>query len=90
MLSSVLRKDQGNNFMGYFSQEIEGLFDQGRSETDPAKRKPIYEKIIRKGFLEDAPLIKMQSIEIQWAGSKTVQLPILPQGSGNWVNLKIG
>jgi len=90
MLSSVLRKEQGNNFMGYFNQEIEDLFDQGRSETDQAKRKAIYEKIIRKGFLEDAPLIKMQSIEIQWASTKSVTLPILPQGSGNWVNLKIG
>jgi peptide/nickel transport system substrate-binding protein len=89
MLSSVLRKEQGNNFMGYFNQEIEDLFDQGRSETDQTKRKPIYEKIIRKGFLEDAPLIRMQSIEIQWAGTKAIQLPILPQGTGNWVNLKV-
>jgi peptide/nickel transport system substrate-binding protein len=88
MLSSVLRKEQGNNFMGYFNQEVEDLFDQGRSETDQAKRTAIYEKIIRKGFLEDAPLIKMQSIEIQWAANKNVQLPVLPQGSGNWVNLK--
>ena len=69
---------------------LQDLFDQGRSETDQAKRKPIYEKIIRKGFLEDAPLIKMQSIEIQWASTKAVHLPILPQGAGNWVNLKVG
>jgi hypothetical protein len=32
----------------------------------------------------------MQSIEIQWASTKSIQLPILPQGSANWVNLKIG
>ena len=90
MLSSVLRKDQGNNFMGYFNQDVENLFDQGRAETDQAKRKSLYEQIIKKGFLEDAPLIKMQSIEIQWAASKAVQLPIMPQGGANWTNLKMG
>ena len=35
------------------------------------------------------PLIKMQTIEIQWAANQAVQMPITPQGSGNWVNLKI-
>jgi peptide/nickel transport system substrate-binding protein len=87
--SSVLRKEQGNNFMGYDNPSVDALFDQGRSETDQAKRKAIYEQIIQTGFLADVPLIKMQTIEIQWAANQAVQMPITPQGSGNWVNLKI-
>jgi peptide/nickel transport system substrate-binding protein len=87
--SSVLRKDQGNNFMGYDNPQVDKLFDQGRAETDQAKRKAIYDQIIKQGFLADVPLIKMQTIEIQWAANQAVQMPITPQGSGNWVNLKI-
>ncbi|MBI3979265.1 MAG: ABC transporter substrate-binding protein [Chloroflexi bacterium] len=89
LFSSVLRKEQGNNFMGYFKQEIEELFDQGRSETDKAKRIAIYDKIMKVAVLGDIPLIKMQSIEIQYASSKKVQMALHPQGYPNWIGLKV-
>ena len=70
-MQSVLRKDGGNNVMGYDNPKIEELFDQGKATLDQAARKPIYSEII-KIMLEDMPLVKLQTVEVVWAGNHKV------------------
>jgi peptide/nickel transport system substrate-binding protein len=88
LFSSVLRKEQGNNFMGYDRPEIDQLFDQGRAETDREKRKAIYDQIMKRAVLGDVPLIKMQSIEVQYAASRKVQMSLYPSMTPHWIDLK--
>ena len=80
LMQSVLRKDGGNNVMGYDNPQIEELFDQGKATLDEAERKPIYSEII-KIMLEDMPLVKLQTVEIVWAGDQKVSgMQISPKG----------
>jgi peptide/nickel transport system substrate-binding protein len=85
LMQSVLRKDGGNNVMGYFNPRIEELFDQGKATLDQEARKPIYTEIIQI-VLEEVPLVKLQTIDIVWAGNKRVSgLQISPKGYPNWL-----
>ncbi|HEY7036122.1 MAG TPA: ABC transporter substrate-binding protein [Thermomicrobiales bacterium] len=85
LMQSVLRKDGGNNVMGYFNQQIEDLFDQGKATLDQEARKPIYSQII-KIMLQDMPLVKLQTVDIVWGGNKKVQgLQLWPKGYPNWL-----
>lgn len=79
LMQSVLRKDGGNNVMGYYNPKIEELFDKGKATLDKEARKPIYSEII-KIMLEDMPLVK-------WAGNKKVKgLKLWPKGYPNWLD----
>jgi peptide/nickel transport system substrate-binding protein len=85
LMQSVLRKDGGNNVMGYYNPKIEELFDQGKATLDQEARKPIYSEII-KIMLEDMPLVKLQTVDIVWGGNKKVQgLQLWPKGYPNWL-----
>jgi peptide/nickel transport system substrate-binding protein len=86
IMQSVLRKDGGNNVMGYYNPKIEELFDKGKATLDQEARKPIYSEII-KIVLEDMPLVKLQTVDIVWGGNKKVQgLQLWPKGYPNWLD----
>ncbi|MEA2523679.1 MAG: peptide/nickel transport system substrate-binding protein [Thermomicrobiales bacterium] len=86
LMQSVLRKDGGNNVMGYDNPEIETLFDQGKSTLDQEARKPIYSQII-KTMLDDTPLIKLQTVEVIWAGNHKVSgMQVWPKGMPNYLD----
>lgn len=85
LFSSVLRKEQGNNPMRYFNEQVETLFDQGKATTDPEERKKIYEEIMQIAILDDTPLVKLKTMEIKWAANKKVEgFTILPKGYPNF------
>jgi peptide/nickel transport system substrate-binding protein len=54
LMQSVFRGDSptgpwgGNNAMGYYSPDIERLFDEGKAISDKAARKAIYLQIVKK------------------------------------------
>lgn len=87
LFSSVLRKEQGNNPMRYYNEEVEALFDQGKATTDEEERKQIYEQIMQIAILDDTPLVKLQTMEIKWAANQKVQnFALLPKGYPNFYN----
>lgn len=89
LFSSVLRKDQGNNPMGYVNDTIEGLFDKGKATADQAQRKQIYEEIMKIAALDDTPLVKLQTMDIAWAANNKVgDFGLLAKGYPNWYNWK--
>jgi peptide/nickel transport system substrate-binding protein len=72
--------------MCYDNPEIEKLFDQGKATLDRDKRKPIYSEII-KIMLQDMPLVKLQTVEVVWAGDKKVSgMQIWPKGLPNYLD----
>ncbi|MSP12058.1 MAG: ABC transporter substrate-binding protein [Chloroflexi bacterium] len=84
LFSSVLRKDQGNNFMGYNNPKIEDLFVQSKSTTDKDKRKSGYEQIMKTAMIDEVPNIKFQTIDVVWgANDKVKDFTILPRGYPN-------
>jgi peptide/nickel transport system substrate-binding protein len=86
LMQSVLRKDGGNNVMGYDNPRIEELFDQGKATLDEAERKPIYSEII-KIMLADMPLVKLQTVEVVWAGNHKVSgMQVWPKGLPNYLD----
>ncbi|MFN8591983.1 MAG: ABC transporter substrate-binding protein [Thermomicrobiales bacterium] len=86
LMQSVLRKDGGNNVMGYDNPKIEELFDKGKATLDQDARKPIYSEII-KTMLEDMPLVKIQTVEVVWAGDHKVSgMQIWPKGLPNYLD----
>ena len=62
LMQSVLRKDKGNNVMGYHNPQIEDLFDAGKSTLDQAERKAIYKQIMEIVIWDDVPTIKIQTL----------------------------
>ena len=89
LFSSVLRKEQGNNPMRYFNQQVEDLFDKGKATADPEARKQIYEEIMDIAILDDTPLVKLKTMEIKWAANKKVEgFTILPKGLPNFFDWK--
>ena len=86
LMQSVLRKGGGNNVMGYDNPEIETLFDEGKATLDQEARKPIYSQIT-KIMLEDMPLVKLQTVEVIWAGNKKVSgMQVWPKGMPNYLD----
>lgn len=89
LFSSVLRKEQGNNPMRYFNEQVETLFDQGKATTDPEVRKQIYKEIMNIAILDDTPLVKLKTMEIKWAANKKVEgFTLLPKGYPNFYDWK--
>lgn len=84
LFSSVLRKDQGNNWMGYTHAQVEEWFNEGKRVSEKDKRKVSYEQIMKKALLEDAALVKIQTMEVAWAANTKVKnFKILPRGYPN-------
>jgi peptide/nickel transport system substrate-binding protein len=84
MFSSVLRKAQGNNWMGYEDAEIEKLFDEGKTVLDQKARIPIYEKLLTKALIQDIPLVKLHTRAELWAANAHVKgMDLLPKGYPN-------
>lgn len=80
LMQSVLRKDGGNNVMGYVNPRVEELFDQGKATLDQEQRRPIYTEIM-KIMPEEMPLVKLQTVDIVWAGSTKVKgMELSPKG----------
>jgi peptide/nickel transport system substrate-binding protein len=77
LFSSVLRKDQGNNFMGYENPTVEALFDKGKSTRDRSARKATYAQLLHIALEDDVPLIKIQSIDNAWAANARVKALVL-------------
>jgi len=73
LFSSVLRKDQGNNFMGYYNPTVEDLFDKAKAARDHTARRAMYTTLLRQALIEDVPLIKLQTIDNAWAANDKVQ-----------------
>lgn len=89
LFSSVLRKEQGNNPMRYFNEQVETLFDQGKAITDPEERKKVYEEIMKIAILDDTPLVKLKTMEIKWAANQKVEgFTLLPKGYPNFYDWK--
>lgn len=87
LFSSVLRKDQGNNPMGYHNTRVEELFDKGKSSTDREERKKIYEEIMKITMLDDTPVAKIQTMTLAWAANDNVQgFYLYPKGYPNWLD----
>ncbi|HYM70141.1 MAG TPA: ABC transporter substrate-binding protein [bacterium] len=82
LFSSVLRKDQGNNFMGYYNPTVEALFDKAKATRDRTARRTMYAQLLHIAVDDDVPLIKMQSIENAWAANDKVKdLTLLPNNT---------
>jgi ABC-type transport system substrate-binding protein len=68
LMQSLFRADsategfKGNNGMRYFSQDIEDLFDLGKSTTDRSIRAKAYLDIVDIIVNRDVPLVKLQSM----------------------------
>lgn len=89
LFSSVLRKEQGNNPMRYFNQQVEDLFDKGKTTADRKERTKIYEEIMNIAILDDTPVVKLKTMEIKWAANKKVEVfTLLPQGYPNFYDWK--
>jgi peptide/nickel transport system substrate-binding protein len=73
LMQSVLRKDLGNNVMGYYNPKVEELFDAGKSTLDQAVRIPIYKEIMDIVVLQDVPSIKVQAMPRFAASNMHVQ-----------------
>jgi peptide/nickel transport system substrate-binding protein len=61
LMQSVLRKEKGNNVMGYVNPRVEELFDAGKSTLDREERKEIYRELMEIVVLDEVPVIKIQS-----------------------------
>jgi peptide/nickel transport system substrate-binding protein len=80
LMSSVFRKGQGNNVMGYDNPKVDALFDQAKAIYDQSQRAKLYQQIVSI-VLEDAPLVKIASNFPIWAARNRVQnLVVLPRG----------
>ncbi|MBX3012791.1 MAG: ABC transporter substrate-binding protein [Caldilineaceae bacterium] len=89
LFSSVLRKEQGNNPMRYFNEEVEALFDQAKATADPEERKALYAQLMDIAILDDTPLVKLKTMEIKWAANQKIEgLAILPKGYPNFYDWK--
>jgi len=89
LFSSVLRKEQGNNPMRYFNQEVEDLFDKGKATADREERKKIYEDIMNIAILDDTALVKLKTMEVKWAANKKVEgFTLMPKGHPNFYDWK--
>jgi peptide/nickel transport system substrate-binding protein len=93
LMQSVFRGESpvgpwgGNNVMGYYDEEIEKLFDDGKAISDPALRKAIYTKIVKKVVFEDVPLIRFTTKPVFWAANDRIQdAYIMPQGYMSFTN----
>ena len=79
LMQTVLRAEsdkggwKGNNGMRYFNQEVEDLFDAGKSTLDREKRKEIYTRIVDIVANEDVPLIKIQTMPGLYASNEKIK-----------------
>ena len=76
----------GNNVMGYHDPQVEAWFDEGKSTSDQATRKAIYNKIVQKVLIDDLALIKSSSrLRFNAASDKVEGATNLP--AGHWHTL---
>lgn len=79
LMQTVLRAEsdkggwKGNNGMRYFNQEVEDLFDAGKSITDRDERRTIYTRIVDIVANEDVPLIKVQTMPGIYASNGKIE-----------------
>ncbi len=93
LMQSVFRSNPaeatwgGNNVMGYYDAQVEEWFDLGKSTSDQAIRKDVYNKIVNKVLIEDVALIKSSSrLRFNAASDKVVGATNLP--AGHWHTLE--
>ena len=94
LLQSVFRSNPsgdppswgGNNVMGYHNQQVEDWFDEGKSTSNQATRKTIYNNIVQKVLIDDLALIKSSSrLRFNGASDKVEGATNLP--AGHWHTL---
>ena len=79
LMQSLFRADndrsgfKGNNGMRYFSEDIEVLFDKGKSTTDRAVRAQAYNDIVDIIVNRDVPIVKLQSMPRYFAANQHIQ-----------------
>jgi len=90
LMQSLFRADsategfKGNNGMRYFSQDIEDLFDLGKSTTDRAIRSKAYLDIVDIIVNRDVPIVKLQSMPRFFAANEHVKdAYVSPKGYWN-------
>lgn len=57
--TDTLGSNGGNNFPHFKNKEMDDLLSKGLQEVDPAKRKPIYDRI-QEIFVEEVPVLYLQ------------------------------
>ena len=57
--TDTLSSGGGNNFPHYKNPEMDDLLSKGLQEVDPAKRKPIYDRV-QELFVEEVPVLYLQ------------------------------
>ena len=57
--TDTLSSSGGNNFPHYKNPEMDDLLSKGLQEVDPAKRKPIYDRV-QELFVEEVPVLYLQ------------------------------
>ena len=70
--SSVIDKPGGRNYVGFANARVDDLFEQGRKEMDPAKRKLIYQEMHRLVY-QDQPYLFICTIPTMWAFNKRIR-----------------
>jgi peptide/nickel transport system substrate-binding protein len=90
LMQSLFRADsaldgfKGNNGMRYFSQDIEDLFDLGKSTTDRSIRSKAYLDIVDIIVNRDVPLVKLQSMPRFFAANEHLKdAYVSPKGYWN-------
>ena len=79
LMQSLFRADndrsgfKGNNGMRYFSEDIEVLFDKGKSTTDRTVRAQAYNDIVDIIVNRDVPIVKLQSMPRYFAANQHIQ-----------------
>lgn len=87
LMSSVFRKEGGNNPGNYHNPEVEELFEEGRSTLDREERKEIYSRIMEI-ILEDVPVTKVATAYRACAANDKVDgLYVWPKGFLFWHHL---
>lgn len=71
LMSSVFREGGGNNSARYFNEEVEELFDAGKSTADREERKEIYRQI-QEILLDEVPATKVASVFRASAANESV------------------
>jgi peptide/nickel transport system substrate-binding protein len=80
--TDTLSSTGGNNFPHFKNAEMDELLSQGLQEVDPAKRKPIYDRI-QDIFVEEVPVLYLQvdTWMLPFAASRLEGLPDATQNT---------
>ena len=76
----------GKNISQYSSPEADALLEQGRAETDAAKRRDIYTKLQQMLYDDQPTVFIWHQVELQARSNKVGGLPPLAVALGDFYN----